>query len=70
MSIDARSCTCRVAEPDYQMERDMDDGKLEGTMFGVVQAPPKHKQNSKHGGKIVKLLKSVTSTAGKYLVRA
>ena len=45
----------------------MDDGKLEGTMFGVVKATSKHNNRSKRGGKMANILKSVTGAAGKYI---
>lgn len=51
------------------MERDMDDGKLEGTMWGVVKATPKHNNRFKRGGKMANVLKSVTGAAGKYIFK-
>ena len=72
-----RRLSHRVAEPDYKMERDLDDGKLQGTMYGVIEAPaghkhkhkPKHKHRS-HTHQLGKLMKSVVAASRGVLVRA
>ena len=60
---------CRVAEPDYKMEREVDDGKLQGSMYGVVKAPAGHTHRGgrgcRHWCKLDKLVSAlITATRG------
>ena len=51
----------------------MDDGKLQGTMYGVVKAPDGHRHKHKHCShwhKLAKLMKSVAAASRGYLFRA
>lgn len=52
------------------MERDVDDGKLQGTMYGVVKVPAGHKHHCAHWQKLGKLVRSVVAASRGYLARA
>ena len=42
---------CRYAEPDYEMEEEVEDGELVGSMYGLVEnedEPEEHHQKQHH----------------------
>ncbi len=59
----------RIGDPDYKMERDIDDGKLGGSMFGTVEMPPEQRK-PRHTGRWRQLVKATRRATRAFLTLA
>ena len=60
---------CRIADPDYKMERDIDSGKLGGSMYGTVEIAPEQRK-PRHTGRWQQLVKATRRATRAFLTLA